>query len=75
MFTDRQIVIARGVKMKVSRIGPLIYTVSINPAELGLLQKDVLNPPDWPVKDPASLLQYVLERHLEYCEVRYNLCK
>jgi len=58
--------------MKVTRISPLVYTVKLTPEELELMQKDISVPADWFVKDPATLMQYVLERHVDYCELRHK---
>jgi len=59
--------------MKVTRIDSLVYTVSLKPVELEALQKDSEYPLDWFVKDPATLIRYILERHVEYCQARFKL--
>ena len=59
--------------MKVLPYGPLCYDVKLEPEELEALQKDSEYPLDWFIKDPATLIQYILERHVEYCQTRYSL--
>ena len=59
--------------MKVYRIDTPVYTVSLEPNELEAFEKDLQCPVDWPIKDVASLIKYVLERHVEYCQARFKL--
>jgi len=58
--------------MQVKILNNNSFQVVVSPTERTLLERECRCPVDWPIHDPASLIQYTIEQLLEYCEVRYG---
>jgi len=50
------------------------FLVVLSPKVCQAFDIDVTNPPDWMVTDVASLIEYLLDQHYEYCQRWYKSC-
>ena len=49
------------------------FEVTLNPSEFEACDREVSNPPDWWVKNVATLIDYLLTTEVDHFKLRYNL--